>query len=641
MSTVKKSARKSLIWLGALTAVLYTVLAIGVGTGSTTWAPGLGLDLAGGRQLILTPEVDNGVEITQTDLDQAVEIMRNRVDASGVAEAEISTQYPNIVVSLPGNPDQATIDLVRQSAQLQFRAVLVEGSATPTATEPVASPSAEASPAEVVAPSASAAPSPSPSASQASLSLFQEATDEPAPSPSLISAPVPSVDASAVPTDTTVPVTEPVPGETDPSSFDWITPEISAEYAQLNCLDPVNISGRDLGEADYGHVACGSTTPAKYIMGPVEMTGTDLSGASSGPHYTTAGTLDGTYQVNMEFTAEGGAKFAEITGRIAQLEAPRNQFAIMLDGAVLSAPRVQQSITGGSAQITGNFTQEEAAQLANQLKFGALPLTFTVQSDEQISATLGAEQLQSGLIAGAIGLVLVVIYSLFQYRALGLVTIGSLIIAGLISFAVISLLSWGIGYRLSLAGVAGLIVAIGITADSFIVYFERVRDELREGRSLHSAIDHAWKRARRTILASDAVSLLAAVVLYTFAVGGVRGFAFTLGLTTLVDILVVFLFTHPILVLLGRTKFFGDGHPMSGFDPKQLGRDTMYKGRGRVASPSAKSVSGSTGADGSPLTLAERKAAAAKAAQPAPADSADDGASDATDPASASAEGEK
>ncbi|WP_062212558.1 protein translocase subunit SecD [Demequina oxidasica] len=648
MSTVKKSARKSLIWLGALTAVLYTVLAIGVGTGSTTWAPGLGLDLAGGRQLILTPEVDNGVEITQTDLDQAVEIMRNRVDASGVAEAEISTQYPNIVVSLPGNPDQATIDLVRQSAQLQFRAVLVEGAATPTATQPVASPSASADPAEAVAPSASAEPTPSPSASQASQSLFQaaatpapEASDESAPVPSLISAPVPSADASAVPTDTTVPFTEPVPGETDPSSFDWITPELSVEYAQLDCFDPVNISGRDLGEADYGHVACGSTTPAKYIMGPVEMTGTDLSDASSGPHYTTAGTLDGTYQVNMEFTSEGGAKFAEITGRIAQLEAPRNQFAIMLDGAVLSAPRVQQSITGGSAQITGNFTQEEAAQLANQLKFGALPLTFTVQSDEQISATLGAEQLQSGLIAGAIGLVLVVIYSLIQYRALGLVTVGSLVIAGLISFAVISLLSWGIGYRLSLAGVAGLIVAIGITADSFIVYFERVRDELREGRSLHSAIDHAWKRARRTILASDAVSLLAAVVLYTFAVGGVRGFAFTLGLTTLVDILVVFLFTHPILVLLGRTKFFGDGHPMSGFDPKQLGRETMYKGRGRVASPSTKVISGSADPDGAQLTLAERKAAAAKAAQPAQAEGADNGAGGATDPATAPAEGEK
>lgn len=640
MSTVKKSARKSLIWLGALVAILFTVLSVGVGTGSASWTPGLGLDLDGGRRLILTPVVENDAEITQTDLDQAVAIMRNRVDATGVAEAEISTQFPNIVVALPGNPSEETVDLVRKSAQLQFRSVLVEGAPSPVATntEPSADPSLSADPSEVVGPTPGAEPSAKPSPAESSKRLFSEtspapdasASDEPTAEPSPIAAPVP----------------EPVFGETDPSSLDWITTDVATEFSELNCLDPANISGRDLGDAEAGHVACGSTTPAKYILGPVEMTGTDLSGATSGPHYTQAGTLDGTYQVNLEFTSAGGSTFADITGRIAQLEPPRNQFAILLDGAVLSAPRVQQSITGGSAQITGNFTQEEAAQLANQLKFGALPLTFTVQSDEQISATLGADSLKSGLIAGAIGLILVVIYSLIQYRALGLVTVGSLLIAGVISFAVISLLSWGIGYRLSLAGVAGLIVAIGITADSFIVYFERVRDEIREGRSLNSAIDHAWTRARRTILASDAVSLLAAVVLYTFAVGGVRGFAFTLGLITLVDILVVFLFTHPVLVLLGRTRFFGNGHPLSGFDPKQLGIETLYKGRGRVATPATLPAPGGLPAgDSSQLTLAERKAAAAKAAKPAPTEpppaSSNNEAGGDAGPDAASAEGEK
>lgn len=610
MSTVKKSARKALIWLGAIVVALYGLLAIGVATDDASWTPGLGLDLAGGRQIILTPEVDNGAEITQGDLDQAVAIIRNRVDATGVSEAEINTQYPNIVVSLPGTPDQATIDLVRQSAQLQFRPVLVEGDPNPVAAAPdaTASPSATAEPAPVVS------PSPDPTASEASKSLFGEVASSPGATPAPEPEAVSTVSPSVAPTATT----EPVFGETDPSSFDWITTEVTDEYSTLNCLDAVNLAGRDLGDSNAGHVACGMDRPAKFILGPVEMAGDDLSNATSGPEMSQQGTLTGGFEVRLSFTSAGADKFADITGRISELEPPRNQFAILLDGAVLSAPRVQLAITGGEAQITGDFTQEEAQQLADQLKFGALPLTLKVQSEEQISATLGAEQLQSGLIAGAIGLILVMVYSLIQYRALGLVTIGSLLIAGVISFAVISLLSWGIGYRLSLAGVAGLIVAIGITADSFIVYFERVRDELREGRSLQGAIDHAWMRARRTILASDAVSMLAAVVLYTFAVGGVRGFAFTLGLTTVVDVLVVFIFTHPVLVLLGKTKFFSSGHRLSGFDPRRLGRDSLYVGRGRVRSPEPTAVSQQS--DG--LTLAERKAAKAKAASGAPAQTA-------------------
>jgi len=669
VSIVKKSARKSLIWLGTIVVVLYALLSAGVFSGNASWTPGLGLDLAGGRQLILTPVVDNGAEITQTDLDQAVAIMRNRVDATGVSEAEISTQYPNIVVALPGKPSEETVDLVRKSAQLQFRAVLVEGAPSPTTvpSEPTVSPSGVADPAEVVGPSPAAESSPSPSASEASQKLFNQTAATPgatasptatatAATPEATAAPnaTATTEPVAVPSPVSAPVAAPVVGETDPSSLDWITPELTTEFSGINCFDPTNLSGSDLGDSDTGHVACGDDPPSKYILGPVEMTGADLAGATSGPHYTPAGTLDGTYQVDLDFTAAGGKKFAEITTRISALEPPRNRFAILLDGAVLSAPNVADPITGGKAQITGSFTQEDAELLANQLKFGALPLTFTVQSDEQISATLGADQLRSGLIAGAIGLVLVVIYSLIQYRALGLVTVGSLLIAGLLSYAVIALLSWGIGYRLSLAGVAGLIVAIGITADSFIVYFERVRDELREGRSLHSAIDHAWTRARRTILASDAVSLLAAVVLYSFAVGGVRGFAFTLGLTTLVDIFVVFVFTHPILVLLGRTKFFGNGHPLSGFDPKQLGRETLYKGRGRVATPGIASAAplggaGLSTADGSPqLTLAERKAAASKSARPtaeavaALSDATENNGADGdADPSAAPVEGEK
>ena len=271
-------------------------------------------------------------------------------------------------------------------------------------------------------------------------------------------------------------------------------------------------------------------------------------------------------------------------------------FAMVLDGLVISAPGVENALTDGKAEITGNFTRTEAMSLANKLNFGALPLTFEVQSEEQISATLGSEQLEKGLIAGVIGLVLVLAYSLVQYRTLGLLTGASLLIAGILTFGIISLLSWTQGYRLSLPGVAGLIVAIGITADSFIVYFERIRDELRDGRSLSYAVEHGWTRARRTILASDGVNLLAAVVLYFLAVGGVRGFAFTLGLTTIIDVLVVFLFTHPIMKMLAKTKFFGNGHKWSGLDPRQFGsRAVVYAGRGKVENR---------------LTIAERKAKA-------------------------------
>jgi preprotein translocase subunit SecD len=270
---------------------------------------------------------------------------------------------------------------------------------------------------------------------------------------------------------------------------------------------------------------------------------------------------------------------------------------------------VSSRIPGGTASITGSFTQEGAEQLANQLKFGALPLTLEVQSEQQIAATKGDQELQMGLIAGLIGLLLVVVYSLFQYRALGMVTVGSLVIAGALTLVTFSLLSWGMGLRLSLAGIAGLIVAIGITADSFIVYFERIKDEIRDGRSLVSAVDHGWARARRTILISDAVSFLAAVVLYILAVGGVRGFAFVLGLTTLVDLLVVLLFTHPILVLLARTKFFGGGHRLSGLDPRNLGRDSLYKGAGKVRESVPVGAATTSGAEPQ-LTLAERKAKA-------------------------------
>jgi len=308
--------------------------------------------------------------------------------------------------------------------------------------------------------------------------------------------------------------------------------------------------------------------------------------------------------VNLEFDGQGTREFTEISRRLFNLTGDQNRFGIVLDGLVISAPTMNGVISDGRPQISGNFTQESAESLANQLKFGALPLSFTVESTDSVSATLGTEQLRIGLVAGLIGLVLVVVYSLVQYRALGLVTVASLVVVGVLTYGLLLLLSWRQGYRLSLPGVAGLIVAIGITADSFIVYFERVRDEVRDGRSLEVAVERGWERARRTILASDAVSFLAAVVLYLLAVGGVRGFAFTLGLTTVIDLLVVFLFTKPLVTLLARTRFFADGHTFSGFDPEHLG-SVVARRAVRGSAPRRPAGTGTT--------LAERKRAAARA----------------------------
>ena len=238
-----------------------------------------------------------------------------------------------------------------------------------------------------------------------------------------------------------------------------------------------------------------------------------------------------------------------------------DQFAIVLDGRVVSAPTIQQPITGGSGQITGNFTQKSSTDLANVLKYGALPLSFSAPVINSVSAQLGSEQLDAGLIAAAVGLLLVVLYSVFYYRGLAIVSMFSLATAALLSWLAVIMLTKYQGYSLSLAGVAGLIVAIGITADSFIIYFERLRDEVREGRSLRAAVERGWGRARRTVLVSDTVSFLAALLLYIFAIGDVKGFAFTLGLTTLIDIVVVFLFTKPMVTLLAKTKFFSSGQP--------------------------------------------------------------------------------
>lgn len=340
----------------------------------------------------------------------------------------------------------------------------------------------------------------------------------------------------------------------------------------------------------------------------MEVDGSSIANASSGLVTTSTGATTNQWAVNIQFDAQGTETFAAVTQRLYGLQDPQNRFAVTMDNKVIVAPSTNAIITDGKPQITGNFDEASAKVLADQLKFGALPFSFTTKTSTTISATLGTAQLTSGLIAGLIGLILVVLYSIIQYRVLGLVTIASLVFSAGITYLFVTYLSDQQGYRLSLAGVAGLIVAIGITADSFIVYFERIKDELRDGKSLPAAVEAGWGRAIRTILASDAVNFLVAVVLFFIAVGNVRGFALTLGITTVIDLVVVCLFTHPLMRLLARTRFFGGGHPASGLDPKALG--AVYRGRGTFRTSEERRTGAKREAERR-KTLAERKAAAA------------------------------
>jgi preprotein translocase subunit SecD len=366
-------------------------------------------------------------------------------------------------------------------------------------------------------------------------------------------------------------------------------------------------------------ITCDDLGQQTFLLGPAELDrdgnslGADIIDASGGQEQGNQGVNTGRWVVNIRLNGPGAEAIKTFTTRLLPLPSPRNQFAAVLDGRVITAPYVQTP--SDQPSISGSFTQESATALASQLKFGALPVSFEVQSRDSISPTLGSSQLVSGLLAGLIGLILVVGYSFFQYRALASVTIASIVVAAIITYLVISILSWREGYRLSLAGVAGLIVAIGFTVDSFIVYFERIRDELRDGRGLVGAVEAGWKRALRTIYAAKGVNLLSAVVLAVLAVGSVRGFALTLGITVIIDVLIVVLFTHPMMQLIATTRFFSSGHPLSGLDPNALG--AVYRGRAEFRTSTEARRTGASREAGRRQTIAERKAAEAAAADAA------------------------
>ncbi len=511
-STTTKSARRKLSWVGAIAAFFAALITWGTVTAQpgATWSPELALDLQGGTQLILTPSIADGTTASLEQLNQAVEIIRQRIDGSGVGEATVTVQgNENIVVSIPGTPDANTLQLIKASALLEFRPVLTVAQSTPLA----------------------------------------EGTE--------------LVDTSAL---NDSPATPPASA----SDLAWITEKVQKDFDQLDCAQPFRTPGQ-VDDPAKPLVTCDDFLFNKYILGPVEVRGESISDAFAGTITTQTGASTNTWAVNLEFDPEGTTAFGNVTSRLFSLTTPQNQFAIVLDGYIITAPATQAVITNGQAQITGNFTQETSTILADQLKYGALPIGFEVQSQENISATLGEDSLQAGVIAGLIGLLLVMVYMTIQYRGLAVVVLGSLIMAAILVYLFIAFLSWRQGYRLSLAGVAGLIISVGITADSFIVYFERIRDEMRDGKPLRVAVETGWQRARRTIIVADLVSVISAVVLYIVSVGSVRGFAFTLGLTTAVDLIVIFFFTKPLVSLLAKLKYFQSGASWSGVSPRSVG----------------------------------------------------------------------
>ncbi len=580
----------------AILAVLYTI----VFWPGARHTPKLGLDLEGGTQVIFTAKTPNGKTPSRSSMNEAKRIMEERVNGSGVTEATVVIQGSDqIVISIPGSTN-TDIRKLGQAAQLSLRGnVMPAVPVTCRAASPAPQPSASASPSgSSTAPKASGsasstaaapndagarpllAPTPSGSATgSATGSAPGSAKASPPASGSAkpSTAATPSGSASSAPT---VPcVAEPLKGLSFPiptteAEFDKLSATQKQQLqAALTTTDCTRTSDQPDNAKTY--VACddGKTYGVRlaYLFGPTIVPGTEISRAAASAPNPSAGTTEWT--VNLSMKSTGQANWAKYTsahnigkdggqgGAVTQCGAGGTPCAdyvgFVLDGQVISAPVNQSAINGGNTQITGNFTQTTANDLANQLRYGALPLSFSPSTSQTVSATLGSSQLKAGLLAGGIGLILVVIYSLIYYRALGFVTIASLVVSGLLTYGCLVMLGTQIGFTLSLAGIAGFIVAVGITADSFVVFFERIKDEVHDGRSVRVAVPRAWVRARRTILSADTVSFLAAAVLYYFAAGDVKGFAFTLGLSTVLDLLVVFLFTHPLVSLLSRSSAFG------------------------------------------------------------------------------------
>lgn len=529
MSTAQNKKNLTRRRLGAF-AISIALLFVLMGVLST-WMPRLGLDLRGGTTIQLTAKDAGGGRVNPDSLEMAKNIISQRVDSLGVGESSVTIQGDDqIEVSVPNMSGDELIDLVGSTARLNFRAVLAYAPAQ--SIEPVDT-KHDAGEAKPGASESSAARRPAPK-------LPNDPPENWTPRPTAPAETMPSIDDRLA---------------YQPSQQD------AEEFQTFKC-------GMDFPDVvDQPLIACDETNQVKYLLSPMLVSGENLTDAKAG---IPSGQLS--WVVTLQLDQQGTSDFGKTSQALSAKKEPQNQFAIVLDSKVISAPRINGPILNGSAEISGgDMNEQNSKKLASTLRYGALPIDLEVSSVDTISPTLGGEQLKAGLIAGAIGLVLVMIYSVVYYRGLSFVVISSIAAAGLLTYQIIVLLGDIVGFALNLPGVAGIIVGIGMTADSFIVYFERIRDEVRQGHPLRSAIDSGWKKARGTIIMADSVQLLAAIVLYFLSMGSVKGFAFTLGVTTAIDLFMVVFFTHPLVSWLVKFKFFAQGHPWSGFSPDHMG----------------------------------------------------------------------
>jgi preprotein translocase subunit SecD len=564
---------------GRTVTVFFLGLAIAYGLVALvgTWKPALGLDLEGGTQITLIAKGS----VTSDNLQQAANIIDQRVNGSGVVEASVNTQGSNeIVVQVPGSSKSNLIQTVTRVAQLRFRLV-AQVSPTGTTTPPTAGSSPSASPGSgVLLPSKSSNPKATakPSGKNTGknrapyvLGKHHKNHTTSTKSPKPTSTPTPAPPSG--PTSTSQVNYTAANRQSFQDGLSWMTnpdPQSVAVYNAYTC--PTNKPVKD--DPSLPLVTCQGSQ--KFLLSPAQIEGTQITSASAAAPGSSQGQVQWT--VNIQLDNAGADTQRKLSSAMAGDTS--KLFAIVLDGKVISTPYYQGVIPNGTSQISGNFTEASAKSLATSLKYGALPITFdqSKTTNQVIGPSLAGDQLKAGLTAGIAGLILVMIYCLLYYRGLGLVVIASLLVAGATTYAMVLLLAKSAGFTLTLPGIAGLIVAVGITADSFIVFFERIRDEMRGGKSMRVAVEAGWIRARATCLAADAVTILAAVVLYIFAAGVVKGFAFALGLSTLIDLAVFFWFTHPMVSWLARFAFFNKGHKLSGLDAENLGLDRLPVG---------------------------------------------------------------
>jgi preprotein translocase subunit SecD len=533
-------------YLAVFLILLISVYLLVFLTGNKRADPELGIDLQGGTRVTLTARTPDGSRPTREALSQAQQIISDRVNGLGVSGSEVIVDGDNLVITVPGTDGSEARNL-GQTARLYIRPVI---NALPAESRPSLPlgrlPGGHATGGQPGGP-APGGPAPAPGNLPA---LPEEPAVPPQPRPY-------PQDPPPSPAPPPPPAAAPVqPGPPDPRKdlAERISKErewrqstnkgvqfLALQYEATRCNQEDILAGND--DPDLPLVTCDKEHSQAYLLAPSIISGDEIQNASSGLNQQSGG-----YIVDVQFKSGAASTWADFTaGHIG------TQTAFTLDSQVVSAPRIEEAIPGGRTQIHGQFTQSQARELANVLKYGSLPLSFESSEAQTVSATLGLTSLRAGLIAGAIGLALVLVYSLLYYRVLGLLTALSLTASGAMVFAILVLLGRYINYTLDLAGIAGLIIGIGMTADSFVVFFERIKDEIREGRSFRSAVPRGWARARRTILSGNAVTFLAAAVLYALAIGQVKGFAFTLGLTTILDTVVVFLVTWPLVYLASKS----------------------------------------------------------------------------------------